>query len=61
MNAKANTGSMPDEQPAIILIVPVGAIVTTVAFLIDGYFLCQELTSKFVNDPRVFPSSLDFF
>jgi hypothetical protein len=35
-NASANTGSMPEEQPAIIEIVPVGAIVVTVALRRGG-------------------------
>jgi hypothetical protein len=30
-NASAKTGSIPDEQPAIIEMVPVGAMVVTVA------------------------------
>ncbi|KYC46460.1 MAG: hypothetical protein AMQ22_02129 [Candidatus Methanofastidiosum methylothiophilum] len=35
----ANMGSMPLELPAIRLIVPVGAIVVTVAFLIGASLL----------------------
>ena len=35
-NARAKSGSTPLEQPVIMLIVPVGAMESTVAFLILG-------------------------
>ena len=51
------SGSIPLEHPAMIEIVPVGARVVNVAFLINGYFLANVLPSKFGKDPRSFYKS----
>jgi len=57
----ANKGSIPDEQSAIMLMLPVGAIVVVVAFLMCLYFLLNTLFSKFGKLPFSFPSASDFF
>lgn len=49
--AIANSGSQPDELPAIIDIVPVGAIVVTVEFLLSALPLYID-PSNIGNAPR---------
>lgn len=53
----AKSGSIPDVAPAMIDIVPVGAMVVTVAFRIVLYFVFSALCSKFGKFPRAFPRS----
>jgi len=60
-NISANNGSIALEVPAMMLIVPVGAIVVTVAFLMCLYFFASLLFSLFGKFPFCFPSSSDFF
>lgn len=55
-NVTAKSGSIPDVAPAIIEIVPVGAIVVTVAFRIVLYFT-RVLFSKFGKFPLFLPIS----
>ncbi|VVC71742.1 Uncharacterised protein [uncultured archaeon] len=56
----AKRGSTPEEQPAIIESVPVGAIVVTVAFLIAGApGLSKTEPLKLGKGPRAFASSCD--
>ena len=53
----AKSGSIPCEQLAIMLIVPVGAIVVTVAFLIVLNCFAHMLSEKFGKFPFSLPSS----
>ncbi len=57
-NATAKSGSMPEEVPAIMLMLPVGAIVVTVAFLIASHSR-KEDSSKSGNEPRSPPRRHD--
>ena len=42
MNDMAKSGSIPDEVPLSMLMVPVGATVVTVAFLMGAPPLCSQ-------------------
>ena len=53
----AKRGSIPWEQLAIMLIVPVGAIVVTVAFLMVLKFFAHMLSGKFGKFPFSLPIS----
>ena len=57
--ATANIGSMPLDADAMMLIVPVGAMVVTVAFLIPSYLSAILLPSKFGKFPRSWASAAD--
>ena len=56
--ATANNGSIPLEHPAIMLIVPVGAIVVTVALRLVLYSV-QLLSPKLGNEPFSCPSACE--
>ncbi len=57
----AKRGSIPCEPPAIMLMVPVGAIVVTVALRIAGYFFAKTLSLKAGKLPFSLPSSTLIF
>ncbi len=59
MYANAKTGSHPPEQSAIMLSVPVGAIVVIAAFRCGLFSFSKRLPSKLGNIPLVFPSSIE--
>ena len=56
--ARAKSGSMPLLVPAMMLMVPVGATVVTVAFLMALHFLSWDC-SKSGKEPRSSPSCAD--
>ncbi|MPN00440.1 hypothetical protein SDC9_147635 [bioreactor metagenome] len=59
MKDTAKSGSMPLETPAIIDIVPVGAIVVVVAFLSCISLSANMLLAKLGNVPRTSANSIE--